>query len=89
MMKRPEKLTNSLMLGLQSKGNYFVLSHVKVLKTMGATKEGFSRPTVFLHLKLRPGSIRVFMYPGRVCNLWAGTRITGTVRIHLNFELLF
>ena len=29
-------------------------------------------PTV----NIRPGNIRVFMYPGRVCNFQAGTRIT-------------
>ena len=37
----------------------------------------------------RPGSMRVFMYPGRVCNSQVGTLMTGAVRIHLKFELSF
>ena len=37
----------------------------------------------------RPGSIQVFMYPGQVCNLRAGTWIMGAVRIHLKIELSF
>ena len=34
----------------------------------------------------RPGSIRVFMYPGRVFNLRAGTRVPGS-QVHSEFTL--
>ena len=35
----------------------------------------------FYNVEGRPGSIRVFMYPGWVCNSRVGTRITGAVNV--------
>ena len=57
--------------------------HVKSMESSHCTliSVNYEEIVRFYSVHTRPGNIRVFMYPGRVCNFRAGTRVPASPRL--------